>query len=116
MRAVLLVAAVAVGSGDMRDGAPDGRMVDEFPLRNTLRAGASYQDIRDLLGPRMETTYQVHEVSPVSCELRPLVSYYDQGPDVRGRRLPQVSLYWDEKGRLKDWEIMPWDGGWKPAR
>jgi hypothetical protein len=116
MHAALLAAALAVGSGDKRDGATDGSMVEECPLRNTLRAGASEQDIRDLLGPPTKPIYRVHELWPGNYELRLGTWYYDQGRDVRGRRHPPVWLDWDEEGRLKDWGIRPWSGGFQPAR
>jgi hypothetical protein len=50
MRALLLAAALAVGSGDGRDGATDGRMVKEVPPYRLLRVGMTYEDVKKLLG------------------------------------------------------------------
>src|SRR5438105_1278230 len=113
MHAVLLATALAFGSGDTRNGATDGRMVEECPLRNTLRAGASKQDIRDLLGRPQPIIELLRPSTPGTIESRLWGWYYDQGRDVRGRRHPPVLLYWDDEGRLKDWEIMPWGGGFQ---
>jgi hypothetical protein len=49
MQAVLLAAALALGSGDGRDGAADGRMVDETPPYALLRIGMKFADAKRLM-------------------------------------------------------------------
>ena len=49
MHAILLMAALAVGSGDGRDGATDGRTVDKTPPYARVRAGMHLHDALKLL-------------------------------------------------------------------
>jgi len=49
MHALLLAAALAVGSGDGRDGATDGRTVDKTPPYARLRVGMDLHDAESLM-------------------------------------------------------------------
>jgi hypothetical protein len=50
MYTVLMVAALAVGSGDGRGGAADGRTVEKVPPYTKLRVGMSADEVTELLG------------------------------------------------------------------
>jgi hypothetical protein len=49
MHAILLTAALAVGSGDGHDGATDGRMVEKVPPYAQLRVGMNKEDAKKLM-------------------------------------------------------------------
>jgi hypothetical protein len=52
MHTFLLAAALAVGSGDGRDGVTDSRTVEKVPPYTLLRVGMSQDDVKELLGDR----------------------------------------------------------------
>jgi hypothetical protein len=53
MHALLLAAALAVGSGDGRDGATDGRMVSGMAPFDHLRVGMNWKDVNRVLCGRL---------------------------------------------------------------
>src|SRR5260370_4033999 len=54
MHALLLVAALAVGSGDGRDGATDGR-TERIPPYKLLRVGMNENEVLRLMGRQSDT-------------------------------------------------------------
>jgi hypothetical protein len=89
MYAVLMAAALAVGSGDGRDGATDARMVESVPPYTLLRKGMSYWQVCELLG---RESFGVNVRNNWTwC--------YNLSPDPFGRRY-QVVLHaiWDKEG------------------
>jgi hypothetical protein len=103
MHALLLAAVLAVGSGDGRDGATDGRTVEDRPPLEFLRKGMTCQQVGVVLG---------------NCQAGGAGKggrwvFYDQGCTVRGIWHPPVSLNFDDKDRLENWKIFPWQGSFK---
>jgi hypothetical protein len=103
MYAAVIVAALAVGSGDTRDGATDGRTVEERPPLEFLRKGMTCQEVVVVLGK-----CQAAGVDKGGSWL-----YYNQGCTLRGRWHPPVSLNFDDNDRLENWKIFPWEGSFK---
>jgi hypothetical protein len=55
MHALLLAAVLAVGSGDGRNGATDGRTVEKVPPYTLLRVGMTEMQVLRLMGRRSDT-------------------------------------------------------------
>jgi hypothetical protein len=102
----LMMAALAVGSADGRDAATDGRTEEHRSLRNRLRVGMSWRDVRDLLDreiipiqmAKVGSNHQTPEVDTY---------YFGRGRDVFGRRHPPVLLLFDDEDCLRDWKVLP---------
>jgi hypothetical protein len=75
MHTLLLAAALAVGSGDGRDGATDGRTVEKVPSYTLLRVGMSYEELERLMG----------KPQVILGSMRRLFKQYRVGPDWFGR-------------------------------
>ncbi len=92
MYAVLMVAALVMGSGDGRGGATDGRMVDETPPYAMLRVGMTEKEARKLLG-----FCELPSFSNMTLRLS-----YQVGPDRFGRHY-YVVVY---LATNKKWEVL----------
>ena len=92
MHALLLAAALAVGSGDGRDGVTDGRVMEERPPAELLRRGMSEQDAIKLLGP----------IWLEDCSAWCRASWFHTKPDSLGR-WQVILVNWDSDSRVCDW-------------
>ena len=78
MHAILLTAALALGSGDGRDGATDGRTVDKTPPYARLRVGMA-------LDHALKPLERESTSSDWLCFRGQTVMIYRFGPDQFGR-------------------------------
>jgi hypothetical protein len=90
MHAILLMAALAVGSGDGRDGATDARTVDKTPPYARLRVGMALDDALKPL--ERESTS-----SDWLCFRGRTVMIYRFGPDEFGRYHPVIMEAQDDR-------------------
>jgi hypothetical protein len=94
MHALLLAAALAVGSGDGRDGATDGRTVDEPPPHTLLREEMTRKEVQALLGKEYYWGDGLGERA----------SSFAPKQDRLGRRF-FVRVKWDRAWRLLEWDV-----------
>ena len=94
MHTVLFVAALAVASGDGRDGATDGRTEQKVPPYAMLRRGMHWNDVKMLMGrAKCHVDFPLPFDDGFDCS-------YKVGPDCLGRCRTVFIHYSDE------WEIL----------
>jgi hypothetical protein len=106
MHAFLLAVTLAVGSGDGRDGATDGRTTPERPDLH-LRVGMTPAEVARFLGNKSFEIRAVNrqgknqQVSDDECGR----TAFCAEPDWLGSR-KTVLTYWDREGRLARWTVL----------
>ncbi len=98
MYAVLMAAALTMGSGDGRDGVTDGRMVDATPPDAMLREGMTYDVVQKLLGKANS------EFDTAQCHL----SHYVLKP-TRQAYKEILIIRWNADTRVEEWKIKRWE-------
>ena len=96
----LVMAALAFGSGDGRNGATNGRTVEKVPPHTLLRVGMTSKEVSQLMG-------RCDQIGIASL-WSGLNKVWNIGPDEFGR-YHRVLVNVDEDGRVASFQVDPDD-------